>query len=67
MKVTFNTQSITVIFKDGSFASFEHAIKWNRASICYDIIFVVDGDINICSYDIENVATIVFGLVDNAI
>lgn len=67
MKITFNTQPITVIFKDGSFASFEYAIKWYKNIDFYDIFFVVNDNLNYCKYECSDVATIVFGLIDNAI
>ena len=67
MKYTFTTSTITVIYKDGGFDTFEHAIKWIKNMDYYDIFFVLDDDLNYIKIDSSDVATIVFGIPDNAI
>lgn len=64
---SFNSSAITVIYKDGGYGSFEHALKWVVNGDYYDIFFMVNDSLEYTKIECSKVATIVFGLVDNAI
>ena len=70
--LTFKTKAITIIFKDGTTATFENAIQWNKTCGKYEIFFVCIGYENdkklvSCSYDVEQIATIIDGYVNTLI
>lgn len=64
MNITFNPVTITVIFKDDSTATFEHAIKWKEKSEKLQIIFIVENSLECYDYSIDDIATIVSGTVN---
>ena len=66
MKATFEIKVITVIFKDGSMATFEHCIACYKNGDYVDIFFTVDDEIKIMyeKYELSEVATVVNGYVD---
>ena len=70
-QVNFTTTTITIIFKDGTTATFENAITWNKNIDYYDIFFVCYSDVNetipkilYAKYMVEDVATIIGGYAD---
>lgn len=65
-KVCFDVQVITVIFKDGSMATFEHCISCYKNGEYVDIFFTVVDDKKVMyeKYDLNEVATVVNGYVD---
>lgn len=66
MVAKFEIKAITVIFKNGSMATFEHCISCYKNGDYVDIFFTVDGEIKIMyeKYELSEVATVVNGYVD---
>lgn len=67
MKAQFEIKVITVIFKDGSMATFEHCISCYKNNDYVDIFFTVpDNDVKVMyeKYLLDEVATVVNGYVD---
>lgn len=67
MTAKFEVKVITVIFKDGRMATFEHCISCYKNGDYVDIFFTVpDSDVKIMyeKYLLNEVATVVNGYVD---
>lgn len=66
MKATFEVNVITVIFKDGSMATFEHCISCYKNGDYVDIFFTGDDEIKIMyeKYILSEVATVINGYAD---
>lgn len=63
-QITLTSNTITIIFKDGTTATFEHALQWNKNNEYYQIIFYVDNKLLYTDYEIDDIATVVLGYVD---
>lgn len=64
MKVSFSTQAYTVIFKDGTTATFENAIRFKKKVDKLEIFYVCDNNLECEYYDYNDVATVAQGIID---
>ena len=67
MEYSFNARKATIIFKDGTTASFSNVLNMRNADVTLIVYFAIDNEICHASYIRDDIAYIADGIVNEFI